>query len=507
MFFIYLTHLTVLKQTAREESLQQWYLKYIDYFRQEYEKLSVDEKKSIGNTNNFLNPCQIEVFWITDPDYQLIVQSNFSDRPDKEIIINGPYKPYEFHSNVIPILKEKRWTRNVKQTLPTRFEQFDTLGERMAFDIYRFTEMCKNDIFTSEKRDHCELLGMAIEGTWMRTCIGNIGELDHILEINNIVQKIKQATKASQKTKPILQQPKSSVSDKYMGFGVHLFPPIVIGSKYTRSIDELVYNTPNHWMYNKVLDIKINNKQIIVYKDGFIFVEGKNQENALKFLNLIMAYGAFYNFPLYAVREHELAMANYDKQDLHINSMQWNPETRRAYILDPSFNSSHNIFAKTNVPLETIQEILLNTEKLLTDEKLSEDMRLLNEGLTHLTNSEFAQSFIMSWSIIERHYSDTWFTLLSQRNIDHERSSKLNNPNQWSIDYVLEVLELEDKINENSYDLLMELKRKRNKFYHNGKQMTKDDADRCLQYARKLLVDKISPHVSLSRNLMLSKTS
>ena len=94
----------------------------------------------------------------------------------------------------------------------------------MAFDIYRFTEMCKNDIFTSEKRDHCELLGMAIEGTWMRTCVGNIGELDHILEINNIIQKIKQAAKVNQETKPISQQPKSSVSDKYMGFGVHLFP-------------------------------------------------------------------------------------------------------------------------------------------------------------------------------------------------------------------------------------------------------------------------------------------
>ena len=134
-------------------------------------------------------------------------------------------------------------------------------------------------------------------------------------------------------------------------------------------------------------------------------------------------------------------------------------------------------------------------------------MRLLNEGLTHLTNSEFAQSFIMSWSIIERHYYDIWFTLLSQRNIDHERSSKLTNPNQWSIDYVLEVLELENKIDENSYDLLMELKRKRNKFYYNGKQVAKDDADRSLQYAKKLLVNKISHHIHLSDNLMLSKTS
>ena len=117
-FFSHNGHLTVLEQIARQESLRQWYQKYINCFREEYEKLSADEKKGMNNTNNFLDPCQIEVFWITDPDYQLIIQSNFSDRPDKEIIVNGPYKAYEFRSQVIPILGAKRWMRKIKHNLP-----------------------------------------------------------------------------------------------------------------------------------------------------------------------------------------------------------------------------------------------------------------------------------------------------------------------------------------------------------------------------------------------------
>ena len=153
MFFIYLIHLTVLERVTRQESLRQWYLKYIDYFRKEYAKLSSNEKQNMNNTNNFLNPCQIEVFWITDPDYQLIIQSNFSDRPDKEIIINGPYKPHEFYSNVISILKEKRWGRNVTEKLPYEFERFDALGER-GWPL-RFTNSlrCANMMFLHRRKE------------------------------------------------------------------------------------------------------------------------------------------------------------------------------------------------------------------------------------------------------------------------------------------------------------------------------------------------------------------
>ncbi len=489
--------------------LKQWYLKYINYFREEYEKLSVDEKKGINNTNNFLNPCQIEIFWVTDPDYQLIIQSNFNDRPDKEIIVNGPYKPHEFHSKVIAILNDKRWIRNFKQNLPYRYEQFDTIGEKMATEVWKFIEMSKNYPYTSQRRDPHPLTGMALDDTWTSTRVGNIGDLDHIQEINNIIQKIKQQAKFKQEIIHTSQQPTSLANDTFDGFGVHLFPPIVIGSLHKRSIEELVYNTSNYQIRNnKAFDMKICNKQIIVNKDGFIFVESNSKENALKILNLIMALGVFYKFPLHAVREYELVMANYDKQNLTVTNMQWNTETRRAHLMDDFFNpmySGSNV--KTNVKSDTIKEILSNTEKLLVHEKLSEDMRLLNEGLTHFINSEFAPSFIMGWSVIERHYSDLWNTFLYQKNIDHERLSKLNNLGQWTIDYILEVLSLQDKIDENSFDLLMELKRKRNKFYHNGKQVTKEDADRCLKCAMKLVVEKINLYIKLSDNLMLTNIS
>ncbi len=286
----------MLEQTSKRESLTQWYLNYIDYFREEYEKLSADEKKGVNNTNNFLNPCQIEIFWIADPDYQLIIQSNFNDRPDKEITVNGPYKRHEFYSKVVTILEDKRWIRKTKQKLPAEYEQFNTLGEKMASEISKFIEMIKSDAFMPQRRDHHALIGMALEDTWTGIHAGNIGEIDHIQEINKTIQKIKQEAKGKQDRTSILQQPSSLANYRYAGFGVHLFPPIVIGAEQKRSIGELVHNTFNRLINSKVFDRMIGNNQIIVNKDGFIFVESRSKEDALKILNLIMSFGHFMDF-------------------------------------------------------------------------------------------------------------------------------------------------------------------------------------------------------------------
>lgn len=484
-------------------SLKQWYLNYINLFREKYEKLSADEKKYVNSDNNFLNPCQIEVFWIAEMNWQLIVQSNFNDRPDKEIIINGPYKSYEFHSKVIPVLEDKRWSRKVKRNSSHRYEQVNTLGEKMALEIYKFIEMSKNSAFMSSVKQSSAIMGYILDDVWVQINANNIGEFDYIKKINKVIQEIKQEAKIQQEPMPTLQEPIPIVNDTYTGFGVHLFPPIIIGQEQKRSMDELLHNRSNYRSNQKMFDMKIDNNQIIVNKDGFIFVENISKENTLKILNLIMSFGKFYGFSLHAVHEHELVMANYDKQDLTITGMQWNTGTRRAHLINGHFNPTYQSSAitRTKVRPDIMQEILSNTAKLLENKKLSEDMRLLNEGLTHFSNSEFAPSFIMGWSVIERHYSDLWYTLLSQRNLDQERISKLSNSNQWTIDYILEVLNLQDKIDENSYDLLMDLKRKRNKFYHNGKQIIKEDADKCLKYAARKLAEKIKPHLSSSQNM------
>lgn len=231
---------------------------------------------------------------------------------------------------------------------------------------------------------------------------------------------------------------------------------------------------------------------MIVNKDGYIFIETTQKTEALRILNLIMAIGIFHELPLFAVREHELSNTSYDKQNLHINSMQWSYESRRSFLFEEQFGKNViRTYQKREVAEEKIKEIIQDAEIIFKFEKLSEDLRLFNEASTHLLNSEYSQSFIMSWTVLERHYSDLWRKKLDHKDVEGERLSKLTNSALWSTDYIFEVLNLNGEIDDSSYDLLMELKRKRNRFYHSGKHITKEDAERSLSFATKILLDKI----------------
>jgi hypothetical protein len=57
---------------------------------------------------------------------------------------------------------------------------------------------------------------------------------------------------------------------------------------------------------------------------------------------------------------------------------------------------------------------------------------------------------------------------------------------------VLETLNLSGEINENQYGVFTEMKRKRNDFIHEGQQIAKEDAERCFNIAKEIVMKKLN---------------
>ncbi|MBN4046336.1 hypothetical protein JYT57_01520, partial [Nitrosarchaeum koreense] len=143
---------TVIREETRKKSnaqLQEWYTNFIKSFREEFSTLSEEEKSCLDNTNNFLNPCQIEVFWIANPSLQLIILSNLPDRKDMKIHINGPFTTNEFRDKVNLILQEPRWNQTISEPFQVDLgsnHQY-TYAERLASQIHQFMEYSKYLLF------------------------------------------------------------------------------------------------------------------------------------------------------------------------------------------------------------------------------------------------------------------------------------------------------------------------------------------------------------------------
>lgn len=472
----------------------------------------------MNNTNNYLSPVQIEVFWLSHPDSQLVIQSNLPTRNDEEIIVHGPYLGREFKNKVELVLKESRW--QVKKKIFDPFndekERYVTLGEIVAGEIFRFIEYSKflllNEVPISGKGG-----GISLEDKiWAQTYSRDISKNTYEFEVNKVLNEIKSQAKFileernKEKEKIVSKKPFSKevikkepepqliIEQKWDGYGVHFFPPLVIGEKPKLTVHHILYGLDASIRFNeKAFDYVIDNKTIIVEKGGYIFVETKTKDEVIKILNLIMAVGNIQGELLFAVREQDVSNVNFDREKLTITGKQWHSQTIRSMLFEYNRPIDHYMgYPIKEISKEKLLLMIKQAFEVLKNEKLTENLRLYSESFTHLKNSEYAQSFIMSWSIIERHYSDIWRKLLDERDLESDRFSKLTNTALWSIDSILESLNLMEQINDNEYDLLMELKRKRNKFYHSGKIVSKEDAERCLNFIVTILDEKLKPIIS-----------
>jgi len=484
-------------QLAETESkrLHDWFGNFITYFRSACEGLSEEEKKLAQLNENYFSPCQIEVFWLRGPEYQLFVKTNFTDRPDLEIIVNGPYDSKEFLNKVESSLNNPRWSKIVeRKSFEIHLFEETTYAEILAAHLSRLVSQAKDDLFRPGIYTGLQQSQVIGSHVWVHLFSGNIAQLDYVTEANSRIQGIKSQlaySKGLQQTQVEPIQPHPPIPQ---GYGVHFFPPIVVGKKPKLTASEILRGRSTAFLGDeKAFDTQFNEFPVIVNKDGFIFVAISQKDVALKVLNTIMAVGMLVGLEFLAVREHELSDVSYSEESKRITGYSFKGSTIRSVLFEERWGKPIYLdYKKEEISESIVLGIIKAASDIFREHKMDDELRLLVEAYTHLNNAEYAQSFIMSWSVIERHLSGLWRKKLNEKNLDNDRVSKLLNTVQWSTDYLLEVLSLSGDLSDLEYDTFMDMKGKRNKFIHFGKQIAKEDAERCLSLAKDIVTRKLN---------------
>ena len=284
------------------------------------------------------------------------------------------------------------------------------------------------------------------------------------------------------------------IKEKISGCEIWLSPPCIIGSKTNFIENDDQYRYSSSELKKILLNFKIGDRKITVSKEGHIFVESVDKSDAARIFNVIIALAFLKGIFFFAAREQELLFLEYSKDDPNIIDATWTGHTLHTSFNDYNRPNEFKYGLRIHeIPPQKLRSIIKKAFKVICDQKLAENLRLFTESFSHITNGEYAQSFIMSWSVIERKYSDMWKMILDKRDLDRDRYKKLTNSGQWTFDHILESLNLNDAISDYEYDRLIDLKRKRNKLYHGGKTISKEDACTCLQFAEDILKKEINP--------------
>ena len=483
----------------KKEKLKESLLQLIKNFREEYKKLDKLEKKHIHNAIDYSPPCQIELFWLSEPlEYQIVVITHNTDRKDMEIIINGPYEGYEFSERVEKIMQEDRWNKPIPEDSHYYIEE--ELGTTKYSDI--FADLLFTFINSIIKSVFSEIGTITREGYgfptgWCSFVEGNILNIDCNKLLEEFINEAKLRAKIIRE-KSYEIYPKIREMPKLVGYGTYYYPPIWVNKIPERTFRHIIsdyFPAPV-----KILHTSFNGVKIIVYSDGFIGIVTENKEQAIRIVNTIFGVSLISGINCFAANESEIAYIKIDPNSFEIHTKSMKSSSLRGHLLIGFGPSDIRYYHREIIKEEVIKELIKKAEKISKYEDLSQQLIFLLAGYTYYANSEYSQSFIINWIIVEKYLFKLWKNLLAEKGLTGKRKKKLIDSILWGTDYILETLNLNGNIDKETYDLIMDLKKKRNKFIHEGQLMDQSSSEKLLNFCRDRVKDNLSKVITIDND-------
>ncbi|MCH7648033.1 MAG: hypothetical protein IIA83_05455, partial [Thaumarchaeota archaeon] len=323
---------------------------------------------------------------------------------------------------------------------------------------------------------------------------GDMRRFDHKLLVKKMVKDAKEQIEYGKKLQTSsTKQEKPTEYQK--GFGTYFFPPIVIGTIPKPSISNRLYgakNTGFSIFKRKSFVVKFSGTPVIINNDGYFGVAINNKARSLEILNTIMAVSELENLEAHAVSEHELSKIDYDPQTLNITGFSYSYNTARNELFRETGREKILEYQIKEIAEERIKGIMEKTLKIFEYDETSKAIRDFGDMLAHMRDSEFPQAFIKGWTIIEKHISQKWNDEIYSEQIYNKKKYSKWSP---SADDMLK--DLKAKLSSQHYETFMTMKGIRNKHLHEGEQITKRQAQDCMDVAKEIILKKY--HANLPR--------
>lgn len=455
-------------RNLKEIDFKEWLVEFTSLYREELNNLPL-EKAKYHTLEDLSEPAQFLVIWAMNPEFQIVFISHSLELDDKLIEIYGPLE----NRSLLDIIEEKmNSSKLIKVIGKDNFENSLIYALRIIQNYYDpLTGPLENGIYSK----------FLVNNNPYSVCwvvVGSLQNLDKKEIIRSFLASIKSST---QVTSIALPQEENVI---IQGVGSYIHPPVWIGEPpEPKSLKEKMFDIPLlSRSKNIVLKETYKGIPVVFTKNGYIAVGVTDKLLAQEYINEILAILLLRGILVNAVREADLSEIKITERGGE--SISWNPLNLRSLAYELSiYNPS--LLPRTIVSEENIRKSIKLAELLTSDERIKTLLLLYLEAYTYLQNSEYKQSLIIGWIIIEDFYiKDLWMQYILKISDDKRRISKLGS---WSVDERLEALNIAGILRNEDFSLLMKIKDIRNEVVHEGKFPEKDIVESCINFAAQVV--------------------
>jgi len=418
-------------------------------------------------------PCQVEVFWVSEPlESQASIITHDQDRPDEEIIINGPYQGTDFIQEVAEISKEDRWQKSVP---PQNFKsppgeqpiRADVLASIISGLISRLKQSIFTDLPLHRNRWHnsSRLWGASS----YHILVGNVVDFEEYGE-DDPVKTTSESDDGGQSgddsgSEPDSESEKENQQKIGPAGGGFIHPAVWVDQAPDRSFDKKVWGTQfreNEVVYkDEILD-----DDFLAFRDGLLAVLSDDGDYILNLLNTFMGIGIIGDyFQWRSLQPREFISGRASPEGFKSSTAETSTPSGRNQLWHGE--SGPEDYDRGIIQSKVINYILDVTEVVFPVSDLRERITLHLQAHTHFLDDEYAASFLLNWTVVEQYIED----ILNQKlrdeyNVNRDRRDNIQGRN-WFISHLIELSEITDTIDSALYDELDRHRKKRNRVVHN----------------------------------------
>ncbi|MBD3350920.1 MAG: hypothetical protein GF364_05485 [Candidatus Lokiarchaeota archaeon] len=434
--------------------------KLIKRFRETFSDKNVVGDYCFTNLEDLSAPLQIFILSVHHKEtyIQIIILEHNELDEDEKIKIDGPFSLFGQTEELERVIHQSKYTKHYENKL---------LSYRKAIKSKQNSDKISASWYGSEK--------MAI-WTWFNMQNQDVDEI-----FNSLYKDPKHLAMIKQRHLSKKQNKKQNKKKKKLkGFGLEINPAIWIGNIPKPTLKEKLHNTSLIRYIETIIDTTYKKKRILIKNNGFMAIIEKDKETALNYLNEIISIMMISGIDLRSGKENQLYDYQVDEDRAHestsISGLRSGFRIQRTKEFAPitEFNLDWGVIKITK---QHMLAILKKAENLTRTPLLSTFCKTLLDAYSHYQKSEYSQSFILSWSLLEQIINKKLQDFIYQRGVDKRRENKLD---RWNLDTKIENLSLLLLITDQDYNDIMTLKHKRNSFIHNLNPIEKEDAENCL---------------------------
>lgn len=468
-----------------QQTIDHKIVEMIDAFREEFEKLTPEEKKQKQRINSLDAPCQIFIISSPSKVSHLLIKTHLEEMPDKSINIVS-LNNVKFIEELEEIYKKMAPFDKSDDENLGRLKIHPEVGRSIKNSLVNFG---KTIVWGNEVRGTYAGIGsMSLNNSKLAIwdIHGELDTVDFVTYGKKLPSEYKAQYEQQQKgKKEIPEQIKEITPNTKSGFGVYCYPPVLIG-EFEPTIKERIENKEHNILSENVILDEFDGHDLVITKEGLLGLQTNSKKIADNVFHVIMGIALLSNIPLHAHKISELAGLSFDISTKKISSSSWTTSSLRnqQFVFNDKFDPFPKTIVRLKISIEDMISIIQKAKEIWKNEVNLENLKLILGANTYLSNQEFSQSFILSWTIIEKDVYDLWEKKLTKSKISNQRIKSMS---EWDLYRITEILHLDRTLSDDDYSEIGYLRGLRNGLFHDGQEVTLKQSTRCFEMAYQIV--------------------